>query len=134
MLKRNPLLKERARHLRKFSTDAEKILWYAIKARQINGVKFRRQYVFQHYIVDFISLSHKLIIELDGSQHLEQVEYDTIRTDFLKASGYKVIRFWNHQVLNHLENVLENIFDVIGSCYVEGTPTPALPRGTGEGA
>jgi very-short-patch-repair endonuclease len=63
MLKRNPLLQERVRSLRNSLTDAENVLWQALKARQINGFKFRRQYIFQNYIVDFISLSHKLIIE-----------------------------------------------------------------------
>ena len=131
MLKRTPLLKERARSLRNSLTDAENVLWQAIKAREINGVKFRRQYIFQNYIVDFISFSPRLIIGVDGAQHLEQTEYDNIRTDLFRAGGYKVVRFWNHEVLHDLESVLEKIFTTI--CILS-TPTPALPRRAREGA
>jgi very-short-patch-repair endonuclease len=66
----------------------------------LNGVNFRRQHALGNFIVDFVSIKRKLVIELDGSQHLEQAEYDIERSKYLEAQGYKVIRFWNNQVEN----------------------------------
>jgi very-short-patch-repair endonuclease len=114
-MRKNLSLQERAKSMRKSLTEAESILWHALKGRKIKGVKFRRQHIFQNYIVDFISISHKLIIEVDGLQHLAQAEYDAIRTDFFKAGGYTILRFWNHEILNHLESVLERIVENIHS-------------------
>jgi len=119
MRKKNPLLKERARTLRKTLTDAESVLWLALKKRQVNGIKFRRQHRIGSYIIDFICLSHRLIIEVDGAHHQNQIEYDTIRTKFLNAAGYKVLRFWNNEVFNQLDGVLETIWKTISN-----TPTP----------
>jgi very-short-patch-repair endonuclease len=102
-------MRERARKLRTVQTKPERILWKNLKKRQIRNVKFRRQYIIGFYIVDFVSLSHKLIIELDGCQHQLQQEYDRIRTGFLIACGYKVIRFWNNQILLELDSVLNTI-------------------------
>ena len=75
----------------------------------MDGLNFRRQHAIGNYIVDFCSPKHKLIIELDGSQHLEQEEYDLERTKYLKEQGYQVIRFWNHQVLNDMDGVIQAI-------------------------
>ena len=91
--------------LRKESTPAERKLWSRIRNNQL-GVTFRRQHAVGIYIPDFCSPKAKLIIELDGSQHLEQREYDEERTKYFESVGYKVIRFWNNDVMNSTEEVL----------------------------
>ncbi|BBA35440.1 uncharacterized protein sS8_3503 [Methylocaldum marinum] len=102
-------MKQLARALRKQQTDAEKLLWSRLRNRQLQGCKFRRQQPIGPYIADFLSLEPKLIIELDGGQHTEQQEQDNQRTRYLQALGYRVLRFWNHEVLNDLDAVLEAI-------------------------
>ena len=92
--------------LRKELTPAERKLWAYLRGNKFNGVNFRRQHAFGNYIVDFVSVKKKLVIELDGSQHLEQEEYDIERTKYLESQGYKVIRFWNNQVMNDIEGVV----------------------------
>src|ERR1044072_8186810 len=89
-----------AKQLHRNMTPAELKLWARLRAHRLNGVHFRNQHAIGNYVVDFCSPRNKLIIEVDGSQHLEQVEYDRERTKFLELRGYKVIRFWNHQVMN----------------------------------
>jgi len=98
---------ERARELRKVQTEAEKLLWKHIRNRQLSGYKFRRQYPVGHYIVDFVCLSIQLIIELDGSQHMNNESYDERRTQYLNARGFKVVRFWNNDILIQTDSVLE---------------------------
>jgi len=71
------------------------------------GSSFRRQHAIGKYIADFCSIKDKLVIELDGSQHLEQEEYDEERTEYFRSKGYKVLRFWNHQVMNDIEGVIK---------------------------
>ncbi len=105
----NKNLIERARNLRKTQTEAEKILWHAIKNRQIIGYKFRRQYLMAGYIIDFICLERKLIIEADGQQHQLQQEYDQIRTNVFSGAGFRVLRFWNNEIFENLESVLHKI-------------------------
>lgn len=77
----------------------------------MSGVHFRRQHAIGHYIVDFCSPARKLVIEVDGGQHLEHKDYDARRTAFLESRGYKVLRFWDHEVLMELDVVLQVIFD-----------------------
>ena len=101
----NPKLKHQAIELRKESTPAERKLWSRIRNDQL-GVTFRRQHAIGKYIPDFCSPKAKLIIELDGSQHLEQQEYDEERTKYLELQGYKVIRFWNNDVVNNIDGVI----------------------------
>ena len=101
----NPGTKHRAIELRKESTPAERKLWSRIRSDQL-GVTFRRQHAVGNYIPDFCSPKAKLIIELDGSQHLEQEEYDEERTKYLESLGYRVIRFWNSDVMNHIDGVI----------------------------
>jgi len=98
-----------ARALRKSQTDAEAILWSRLRNRQVAGRKFRRQVPLLGYIADFASLDSKLIIELDGGQHAEQVEADERRTRELEAVGFIVLRFWNADVFSNLDGVLETI-------------------------
>ena len=112
-LRVNKTFKKKSRRLRKNATDVERHLWYELRNRQFAKFKFRRQYVIEPYIVDFICLSEKLIIELDGGQHYDQLEYDRLRTLFLQSKGYKVLRFWNDTVLKEKEAVLEVIFKAL---------------------
>lgn len=105
----NKLLKERSRDLRKNLTDAEQKLWQKLRNKQINDHKFRRQFVLGNYIVDFICLDKRLIIEVDGGQHMDNVDYDSQRDKWLKSQNFKVLRFWNNQVLNEIDSVLEVI-------------------------
>jgi very-short-patch-repair endonuclease len=100
---------ENARQLRKEPTPAERKLWAHLRNNQLLGVNFRRQHGIGQYVSDFCSPKMKLIIELDGSQHLEQQNYDKQRTEYFESQGYKVIRFWNNEIINNIENVLQRI-------------------------
>ena len=101
--------KRRARQLRRQLTDAERKLWWALRGGQIDGLKFRRQHGIDVYIADFACPAARLIIELDGGQHADRIEADAQRTRVLEARGYAVIRFWNHDVMQNLNGVLEEI-------------------------
>lgn len=101
---------EASRSLRKNLTIAEQHLWKHLRNKQFCGVKFKRQFIFKPYIVDFVCLEYKLIIEVDGSQHLDNEEYDEARTAYLETLGFKVVRFWNHEVLGNIKIVLEKIY------------------------
>lgn len=100
----NPKTMRNAGKLRKDPTPAERKLWAALRNDQL-GVNFRRQHAIGKYIPDFVCIEKKLIIELDGGQHLEQQEYDEERTKYLNSLGYKVIRFWNNDVIKNLDSV-----------------------------
>ena len=106
---RSPRMTTRARQLRRRQTDAERLLWSKLRSRQLEGRKARRQHVIGPYIVDFVFLEDRLIVELDGGQHMEQVDRDTRRTAWLEMKGFQVLRFWNNEVLGNLESVLEAI-------------------------
>lgn len=101
-----------ARNLRRNQTDAEKLLWSKLRNRQLGGIKFRRQYIIHPYIVDFVSIEQKLIVELDGGQHNEQKTkmQDDMRTKYLAEKGYRLLRFWDNDVLKDIEVVLEKIY------------------------
>ena len=103
--------KNNIRKLRKEATPQERIVWARLKNRQFNNLKFRRQYLIGKYIVDFLCLEKKLIIELDGWQHKEenQKKYDLERTQYLRNQGFKVVRFWNNDVNENLEGVFLKI-------------------------
>lgn len=115
-----------AKNLRKNSTDAERKLWYNIRARQLDGCKFRRQQPIGNYVVDFVCFEKKLIIELDGGQHAIEKEKDIERDNWLKKEGYKVLRFWNNDVLNKHDGVLSEIRKYLDP------PPPAPPTRGGE--
>jgi very-short-patch-repair endonuclease len=104
---------ETAKALRHNQTEAESLLWRHLQAKQLQSVKFRRQQPIGPYIADFVSFQLKLIIEIDGGQHNYQSQElkDTERTEELKRRGYRVIRFWNNDVIQNLESVLESIID-----------------------
>jgi len=102
-------LAARARALRNRSSDAEQVLWKHLRGRRLAGYKFRRQMVIEVYIVDFVCLEAMLIIEADGGQHVDQAAYDARRTDRLEGLGFRVMRFWNHEILAQPRIVLEQI-------------------------
>jgi very-short-patch-repair endonuclease len=99
----------RARELRTNLTDAERCLWHALRHKQLGGHRFRRQVPLGPYIVDFVCLAARLIIEVDGGQHSERMEADARRTEWLEGQGFRVIRFWNNDVLGTIEGVLTMI-------------------------
>jgi very-short-patch-repair endonuclease len=101
-----PKILHQAGELRKQTTPAERKLWAYLRLMRKDGIRFRRQYAIGIYITDFCLPRKKLIIELDGSQHLEQENYDEERTRYLESKGYKVIRFWNNDVMNNIESVI----------------------------
>lgn len=109
------ILKQRARYLRRNMTDAEQLLWQSLRHRQLKGFKFRRQVVVGHYIADFVCLQAKLVIEIDGGQHSDNKNYDWQRTQYLQQQGFQVLRFWNHEVLTQLDDVLDCILNQLAS-------------------
>lgn len=115
-----------AKDLRSTMTDAERELWFHLRAGRLNGFKFRRQHPIPPYVVDFICVDAKVIVELDGSQHNEQV--DDVREKYLVERGYRVLRFWNNDVLGNTGAVLEAILSVVGGRTLSPAP---LPEGEG---
>ena len=102
-----------ARHLRHEQTDAERKLWARLRDRRLEGTKFRRQHPLGPFIVEFCRPETKLVIELDGGQHASQREDDALRTAFLHSEGYRVLRFWNNDVLVNIDGVLHRIVDAL---------------------
>lgn len=123
--------KTKARELRKNPTAAELILWKDARYRRLNGHNFRRQAPIAPYIVDFVCFEKGLIIELDGAQHSDQVAYDSERTKWLEAQGFRVFRFWNDQVLREIQAVKEVILEALEDR--RDTPHPNLPPQGGKG-
>jgi very-short-patch-repair endonuclease len=121
-----------ARKLRREQTDAEMKLWSCIRNRQIDGWKFNRQVPSGHYVLDFFCFEASLVIEVDGSQHVEErAEHDRIRTAYLEQQGLTVLRFWNSDVLENMDGVLEHIYLALGQ---RPAPSPgALKRQTSIG-
>ena len=116
-----------AKRLREDSTDAEKKLWYWLRNRRLAGAKFRRQLPIGPYIADFACVEAQLIVELDGGQHADRVEHDEVRSAFLASKGFRVLRFWNNDVLLHTEDVLSVILQAL-----DPSPPPSpLERGEG---
>src|SRR5262249_49556234 len=105
-----------ARKLRNNPTDAELALWRQLRLRQFGGYKFRRQQSLGPYIVDFVCLEKRLVVEVDGGQHNEHAVYDAKRSAWLEAQGFHVLRFWNHEVLQQIEAVKETIARALG-CF-----------------
>lgn len=119
-----------AKQLRNNATDVERLLWQQIRNSQFEGVKFRRQQPIENFIVDFVSFTPKLIIELDGGQHAENRIYDQQRDKCLRKNGFVVLRFLNNEIIDNIEGVLE----VIRLQCLEGTsPTPQPPPARGGG-
>ena len=114
-----------AKSLRASMTDAEKRLWYLLRDRRLSGYKLRRQVPIGPYIADFACLSARLIVELDGGQHAEQPEKDAIRDEWLKSQGFRVLRFWNNDVLANTEGVLQAILEHSENLSPHPHPSPA---------
>ena len=118
-----------ARGLRANSTDAERRLWYYLRHRRLSGYRFRRQVPIGRFVVDFACIRARLIVEIDGGQHAESIVEDLERTLYLARAGFRVIRFWNDEVLQRTEAVLESILEAL----IQACPHPdPLPR-AGEG-
>jgi len=111
-----------ARELRKNATDCERLLWLHLRAGRLQGFKFKRQQPLGNYIVDFVCFQTRLIVEADGGQHNEQIEYDTRRDNWLRSQGFNVLRFWNNDILANTEAVLATILKACMD-YVD-TPSP----------
>jgi very-short-patch-repair endonuclease len=108
-----PKIFKRAKELRRDMTPTELKLLARLRAHRMADVHFRPQHAIGNYIADFCAPRRKLIIELDGCQHLEQQEYDRERTSYFESRGYRVIRFWNNDVMNNMDAVLNMIWDVL---------------------
>lgn len=119
---RDHLTRERTKTLRSRQTDAEQKLWYRLRAKRFLGLKFKRQYPLGPFIVDFVCLARGLAIEIDGGQHQEQQDEDARRTRYLNQHGLRVLRYWNDDVLNRTDAVLEHL----RLCLAE-TPSPPAP-------
>lgn len=104
----------RAREMRLYPTPAEKILWQFLRKKQLGGLKFRRQHIIAPYIVDFYCSKKRLIIEVDGGSHLEDFDRDNCRQEILEIKDYKVIRFWNNEVIENTFEVVKEIWKVCG--------------------
>jgi len=109
----SPKLSKFAKGMRRQPTKAENLLWYHLRNRQIANVKFRRQEPTGSFIADFVAMELRLIIELDGGQHALAANADKARTTALEKDGYRVLRFWNNDVLENLDGVLQRIHEVI---------------------
>ncbi len=123
------LATSRAKSLRTAQTDAERKLWSILRAGRLNGAKFRRQVPIGRYIADFACPAAKLIVELDGGQHADQVAYDNERTAFLESQGYRVLRFWNNDALTNIEGVGETIAGALSGDYPLPNPSPLQGEG-----
>ena len=119
------LNEHRPRALRSLSTDVERIIWQKLRGRQVAEAKFRRPHALGNYIVDFVSFDAMLVVELDGGQHQLQRTYDVARDDYLQSAGFFVLRFWNNDVLNNCEGVMEVIFREVLARKI--TPSPSQP-------
>ena len=117
-----------ARELRKNSTPQERKLWGFLKSSKFYGYKFRRQFPIGDYIADLCCVKAKLVVELDGGQHnmTKEIDCDKKRDEFIKNSGYRVLRIWNNNIDNNLEGVGEEIYQMLGNPH----PDP-LPKGEG---
>ena len=116
----------RARELRNYPTDAERLLWRHLRLRQVGRYKFRRQRPIGPYFVDFVCLEKRVVVEVDGGQHRQQQLYDARRDGWLRAEGFTVLRFWDDDVIKKVENVKQAIWEALSA------PSSILPRGGGE--
>jgi very-short-patch-repair endonuclease len=129
---------ERARDLRANMTDPERKLWHRLRRRNLSGVYFRRQAPIGPYIADFVCFERKLIVEVDGGQHSVRIDYDEKRSAFLRSEGFRVLRFWNNDVMGNIDGVVAEIVRVLeASRRWEKTAvtraSPSLRRSGGRG-
>ena len=121
----------RARQLRRASTDVERKLWRALRSK-LPEYKWRRQMPLGPYFVDFACFAEQLVIELDGGQHADHLEYDECRSRFIEGQGYRVLRFWNNEVVNNTNGVLDRIAEMLSSPSRRCATGPSLSQGRGE--
>jgi adenine-specific DNA-methyltransferase len=125
--------RDRARALRRRMTNAERSLWQLLRVRQIDGHKFRRQVPLGRHIADFVCHEMRLVIEVDGGQHVASAPSEVERTRFLEAEGYRVLRFWNNEVLANPEGVRTTIAEELQRGHPRPGPPPSRGReGIGE--
>ena len=129
-MKQQRFLHSFAKELRNNGTDAERLLWHHLRNSQLEGVKFRRQQPIEAYIVDFVSFDKRIVIELDGGQHAENTEHDQQRDVCLQRNGFVVLRFWNNELFENIDGVLEVIRQ---HCLEVTSPTPQPPPARGGG-
>ncbi len=110
----------KAQDLRREQTEAEKIIWHALKAKRFDGYKFRRQFLINPYIADFACVEKMIVVEIDGGQHCESLR-DNARTKFLESKGWQVVRFWNNDVMGNLDGVLSTLSLTLSRRAGEGT-------------
>ena len=115
-----------AKRMRRESTDAERKLWSILRAKRIGGWKFKRQQQLDRYIVDFVCFKARLIVEADGSQHAENVADET-RTSYLEGQGFRVLRYWNYDILTNPDGVATAILAALETPL----PNPSPARGEG---
>jgi very-short-patch-repair endonuclease len=114
--------RKRAKSMRRELTNAEKLFWWEVKDRRLEGHKFRRQHPIGPYIADFACIEGKLVVEVDGGQHADAVTYDQQRDSYLQAQGFRVLRFWNADVLTNMEGVIDAVLSVLNGAT--GSPSP----------
>lgn len=128
-------LVEAARSLRKNMTDAEQLLWHCLRRKQLGGFRFRRQHPLEQFVLDFFCHEARLAVELDGGQHNEPDvrAKDDQRTAFLNNQGIQVVRFWNREVFQNLEGVLQTIYDLAQQRSEQRNLPPPWPSPAGGG-
>ena len=113
MPSKQPLIRDTARRLRREQTEWEHNLWTRLRRRQLKGFKFRRQHPIGPFFADFFCPEAKLVIEIDGSQHADELARDESRNGFLRDAGYRVLRFWNHEIRAEIDAVMQRIADAL---------------------
>ena len=119
---------DRAKQLRRGQTESERLVWQHLRRRQLGGCKFRRQQPFGPYIADLVCFEKRLVVEVDGGQHGNNAAYDLARTDWLKIQGFRVLRFWNTEVLQQIEGVKQAILLALEG---DSSPLPLTPSHKG---
>jgi very-short-patch-repair endonuclease len=113
MASKPELIRDTARRLRREQTEWEHSLWERLRRRQLDGFKFRRQHPIGPFFADFFCPEARLIVEIDGSQHADELARDKNRTEFLRNAGYDVLRFWNHEISSEIDSVVQRIADAL---------------------
>jgi len=121
-------IRVKARQLRRDQTDAEQVLWARLRDRHLCGAKFRREHPIGPFVADFCCPQQKLVVELDGGQHAVAIAADQKRSRFIEEQGYRVLRFWNHDVLGNTDGVLEQIAESLSDPHVHPHPYPLPGR------
>ena len=126
-------LRARARELRRNPTEAERLLWQKLRFWQVDDCKFRRQQPLGCYIIDFVCLQKRLIVEVDGGQHAQQPDYDNDRDGWLRDQGFTILRFWNNDVLKNIDGVMETIAKNLQSTpYLNPSPQGGRRKRVGD--